>query len=125
MSKPNGPAMRINDRVSFGDLAEVFIIDGRQYRPREACYGPPDKGGGHLESNVSCPERLDASRSMIGAEQEAWLFEGLARASGRWTVLTQDVLMAQLRQPMPHGAGNRSRDCSRSRVPPRSASALC
>ena len=96
--QPTGPYLPLFDRFSFGDLAEFSMIDCRQYRSREACYGPPNKGGGHLETNESCPERRDPLRTMIGAEQEAWLFDGLARSPARWNVIGQDVLMAQLRQ---------------------------
>ena len=101
--QPNGPYLSLFDRFSFGDLAEFSMIDGRQYRSREACYGPPNKGGGHLETNESCPERRDPLRTMIGAEQEAWLFDGLAHSHARWNVIGQDVLMAQLRQKTPDG----------------------
>ena len=59
--------------LHFGDLIEISMIDGRQYRSREACYAPPNKGGTHLETNASCPERLDAGRTMLGFAQEAWL----------------------------------------------------
>jgi alkaline phosphatase D len=38
---------------------------------------------------------------MLGATQEAWLFDGLARSSARWNVLAQDVLMAQFQQRIP------------------------
>ena len=38
---PNGPVMRVYDRFTFGDLIEISLIDGRQYRSREACYAPP------------------------------------------------------------------------------------
>jgi len=100
-SRPNGADMRIYDRYAFGDLAEIAMIDGRQYRSPEPCYGPPNKGGGHLETNQSCPERLDASRSMIGAAQERWLFDGLAQSRARWNVVAQDVLMAQFKQRRP------------------------
>lgn len=102
-SEPNGSAMRIYDRYAFGDLLNVHIIDGRQYRSREACNGKPDKGHGHLETNSACPERLDASRSMIGMAQEAWLFDGLAKSRARWNLIAQDVMMAQLRQKVPTG----------------------
>jgi phosphodiesterase/alkaline phosphatase D-like protein len=70
---PNGPVMRVYDRFRFGDLLEVSMIDGRQYRFREACYGPPNKGGGHLETDATCPERREEGRTMIGFAQEAWL----------------------------------------------------
>ena len=68
---------------------------------REACSRPPNYGGGHFETDAWCPERRDPGRSILGAAQEAWLFDGLARSSARWNILAQDVLMAQLRQRVP------------------------
>jgi len=98
LSHPDGPLMRVYDRFTFGDLIEVSVLDGRQYRSREACYRPPDKGGGHLESNAGCPERLDPGRTMIGFGQEAWLYTALAHSKAKWNLIAQDVLMAQLRK---------------------------
>jgi len=100
LSHPNGPLMRVYDRFTFGDLIEISMIDGRQYRSREACYGPPNKGGGHLETNASCPERLAAGRTMMGFDQEAWLYSALAHSKTQWNVIAQDVLMAQLRKKL-------------------------
>jgi alkaline phosphatase D len=98
ISRPNGPLMRVYDRFTLGDLIEISVIDGRQYRSRQACYAPPNKGGAHLETNASCPERRDPSRTMLGFGQEAWLYAGLARSNARWNLIAQDVLMAQLRR---------------------------
>jgi alkaline phosphatase D len=98
LSHPEGPVMRVYDRFTFGDLIDISMIDGRQYRSREACYGPPSKGGGHVENNDSCPERLAAGRSMMGFAQEAWLYAGLANSKAQWNLIGQDVLMAQYRQ---------------------------
>jgi alkaline phosphatase D len=95
LSYPEGPVMRVYDRFTFGDLIEISMIDGRQYRSREACYGPPFKGGGHVETNETCPERLSAARTMMGFAQEAWLYEGFAKSKAKWNVVGQDVLMAQ------------------------------
>jgi len=39
LSRPDGANMRIYDRFTFGTLAQISMIDGRQYRSREACYG--------------------------------------------------------------------------------------
>jgi alkaline phosphatase D len=97
MSRPEGPAMRVYDRFAFGDLMQIALLDGRQYRSREACYAPPNKGGTHLETNAACPERLDAGRTMLGFAQEAWLNATLARSKAQWNVIAQDVLMAQVR----------------------------
>src|SRR5206468_3244643 len=77
---PNGPAMQLYARFAFGDLAEFSMVDGRQYRSREACYRRPNLGGGHLESAERCPELVDPTRSMLGLAQEQWLFDGLARS---------------------------------------------
>ena len=103
-SQPDGPNMRIFDRFSFGDLAKFHVLDGRQYRSKPACYGPPNKGRGHLETNASCPERLDESRSMIGMAQEAWLQQGLSSSPCRWNFIAQDVCMAALRQKVDDGS---------------------
>ncbi|HEY7246726.1 MAG TPA: alkaline phosphatase D family protein [Xanthobacteraceae bacterium] len=95
LSRPHGPVMRIYDRCSFGDLIEISVIDGRQYRSREACYAPPNKGGNHLETDAGCPERRDPGRTMLGFDQEGWLHSGLARSKAQWNLIAQDVLMAQ------------------------------
>jgi alkaline phosphatase D len=100
-SRPHGPALRLHDRFTYGDLVEFSVLDGRQYRSRQACARLPDYGGGHFETDAWCPERRDPARSILGPPQEAWLFDGLARSSARWNVLAQDVLMAQLRQRAP------------------------
>jgi alkaline phosphatase D len=97
-SLPNGPDMRIYDRFRFGELAEISLIDGRQYRSRAACWGPPDHGGNRVETEAACPELRQPDRTLLGAEQERWLFDGLARSQTRWNLIAQDVLMAQLRE---------------------------
>lgn len=104
LSHPDGPNMRVYDRLRFGDLIEFSVLDGRQYRSRQACYAPPTHGGGHIETDASCPERLDPARSMLGLEQEKWLFDGLADSPARWKVIAQDVLMAELRERQGDGS---------------------
>jgi alkaline phosphatase D len=79
------------------------MIDGRQYRSRPACYEPPNRLRGHLETDAACPERRAEGRTMVGYAQEGWLGLGLARSKAKWNVIAQDVLMAQLRQKMPDG----------------------
>ena len=100
-SRPQGPALRLYDRFAYGDLVEFSMLDERQYRAREACARRPDAGGGHLEFDALCAERKDPSRSILGAAQEGWLFDGLGRSRAQWNVIAQGVLMAQLRQRVP------------------------
>ncbi len=89
--KPVGTSYKIYDRYRFGDLAEIFVIDDRQYRSRNACF-PASYKDRYL---VDCPDRLDPSRSMLGAEQEAWFADGMKRASTRWNLIAQQTLMAE------------------------------
>jgi alkaline phosphatase D len=104
--QPNGSSMQLYDRYDFGDLMQIDVLDGRQYRSKEACYGPPKKGGGHQETAASCPELIDPSRSMIGMQQEAWLLDGLAKSKAHWNLLAQDVMMAQFREKGQDGSSN-------------------
>ncbi|MEJ0028101.1 MAG: alkaline phosphatase D family protein [Rhizomicrobium sp.] len=101
-SQPHGPNMRLYDRYDFGDLLRVDLIDGRQYRSRQACYDDRKKkglsAGGHIETPESCPELMEPSRSMIGMAQEKWLFEGLATSRSKWNVIANDVILARLHQ---------------------------
>jgi alkaline phosphatase D len=90
--RPSGPSYRLYDRYRYGDLAEITVIDDRQYRSPNACF-PESYKNCFL---VDCPDRLDPARSMLGAEQEAWFGEGMKRASTRWNLIAQQTLMTQL-----------------------------
>jgi alkaline phosphatase D len=79
---PAGPDMRLYRRLVFGDLIDLSMLDTRQYRSNQACEGGQP---------IDCAERRDPRRTMLGPDQERWLFEGLAQARARWTVLGQQV----------------------------------
>ena len=88
--------LRIYDRTDWGKLARFHILDNRQYRALHACQ--PPQGGSSSVTNAACPERLQPGRTMLGAEQEAWLAEGMAQSHARWNFLAQQTLMAQSSQ---------------------------
>jgi alkaline phosphatase D len=79
---PAGPNMLLYRRLRFGSLLDLSVLDTRQFRSKQAC------GGG---SRTGCAEALDPARSILGAEQERWLFANLASARARWTVIGQQV----------------------------------
>ncbi len=79
---PSGSHMRIYRRLQFGNLIDLNILDTRQWRSDQAC-------GDGVHSD--CNEALDSGRTMMGAEQEKWLFDNLATAKARWTVIGQQV----------------------------------
>lgn len=83
-----GPDMPIHRRLRFGNLLEMNVLDTRQYRSDQAC------GDGR---KLSCEAHKDASRTILGAAQKNWLFDGLETADATWNVLAQQVMMAGLR----------------------------
>jgi len=87
-SLPVGPTMRAYRRFAWGDLAQVNILDTRQYRSDQPC-------GDGKKTREACPEALLPERTMLGDEQEAWLFDGLGQSTSRWNILAQQVMMMQ------------------------------
>ena len=68
---PSGSHMRIYRRSQFGNLIDFSVLDTRQWRSDQAC-------GDGVHS--ACAEAPAPARTMMGAEQERWLFENLATA---------------------------------------------
>ena len=95
---PRNGAMRIYARAQLGQLAALHLLDQRQYRSPEACPRPPQYGG--LRVGADCAERLDPARTMLGAEQERWLADGLKQQHGAWTLLAQGTAFAQVDESM-------------------------
>lgn len=93
----NAAEMRIYQRVDFGKLASLYLLDTRQYKDPQVC----TKGGGLGASGVnpaSCAAWSDPKRTMLGAQQEAWLGAEFAQASTRantWNVVGQSTLFGQ------------------------------
>lgn len=84
---PKGPDMKLYRRVPFGKLAEFFVLDTRQYRTDQPC------GDGN---KPPCKEVYDPKATLLGDKQEKWLTDGLAKSSGAWNVLAQQVMMARV-----------------------------
>ncbi|MEM7139595.1 MAG: alkaline phosphatase D family protein [Actinomycetota bacterium] len=79
----------------FGDLAKLTVIDDRQYRSPiiegegDGNLPRPFGGGPQLE------DTFDESRTMLGAEQEAW-FETSIVDDATWSLLVQQTIMAEV-----------------------------
>lgn len=101
--QPRDAQLRIYDQFLFGNLLQIFMTDTRQYRSRAPCYGPPKNVPGRVIALDECPELLDQSRSMYGAQQEKWLYQNMAKSTARWNLIGQSVLMAQVRRRNPVG----------------------
>ena len=100
---PLGPGEnlhRIHRHWSWGDLADVWMLDCRQYRSPQPC-ADPLRGGGRV--TVGCDERNLPDRTMLGAEQEHWLADGLATARRRWRVVAQSTQLSSTGVSAPMG----------------------
>lgn len=95
---------RLHQRVDFGRLASLILLDPRQHRDPQAC-GTAGRLGSTTFDPETCAEWADPARTLLGAEQERWLDDTLAQPGGTWTVLGQSTLFG-LRDNLP-GPGQR------------------
>ena len=79
-ARPAGAEMALFRRFTWGDLLQIDVLDTRQHRSDQ----PVDLAGAD-----------DPAATMLGAEQEAWLSNGLRRSRARWNCLAQQVMLAQ------------------------------
>ncbi|EIZ77596.1 alkaline phosphatase D [Novosphingobium sp. Rr 2-17] len=94
---PRGPDMRLYRTLDWGSLAQLQIVDDRQYRGPRACQ--PD---GLVEAHkpyrslvAECADLHDPNRTMLGAAQEKWLDARLVETTAQWNLLAQQTLMRQ------------------------------
>jgi alkaline phosphatase D len=85
-SIPNGPYIQMYRRLQFGNLLAINMIDTRQYRTEQPCYGG--------KATERCDEVFDPKAEMLGAAQEKWLYDGLGASTARWNTLAQQVIVA-------------------------------
>ena len=79
-----GDPLQIYRSFRAGDLLEIFLCDTRIWGRDEQAASKDD------------PSVLDPTRQLLGDDQEAWLFDGLASTPSRWKLVGQQVMMAPL-----------------------------
>jgi len=82
---PNGPDFQIYRAIQWGDLAEFWLLDTRQYRSDQACMDVPGQG---------CEGFEDFDGTLLGEEQEGWLLDGLATSAAIWKLITQQIVFS-------------------------------
>ncbi len=86
-----GAPDRIYGSMRLGANVEVLLLDQRQHRGDQPCAGNED--------GQPCPEASDPSRTMLGAEQKAWLKDALAASGATWKVVGNQVMIMALDLP--------------------------
>ncbi len=90
-----GAEMRIYQRLQFGQLASLFMLDGRQYKDPQVCNKDEALGSSRVNP-AYCAQWPDARRSLLGQQQERWLYQEFSQARARethWNVLGQPTLL--------------------------------
>lgn len=93
----SGAELRIYSRLPYGRLASLYLLDGRQYKDRQACTSGGGRGSGKVKPET-CPQWNDPARSLLGQVQERWLYDEFAKATAQesgWNVLAQPTLFGQ------------------------------
>jgi alkaline phosphatase D len=85
---------RLYSGQRFGKLANIVMLDDRQYRDAQVC-----NPGGRLGSSVldprTCAAWDDPKRTLLGPAQEHWLDGVLAKSDATWTIFGQQTLFGE------------------------------
>ncbi|MEA2903815.1 MAG: alkaline phosphatase [Alphaproteobacteria bacterium] len=84
---PRGPDVLAYRLLRIGALADLAVLDTRQYRSKQPC-------GDGFRSD--CKDADEPNRTMLGGAQERWLEQELRSAKGTWQVLAQQVVFSRL-----------------------------
>ncbi|MGV3760096.1 MAG: alkaline phosphatase D family protein, partial [Actinomycetota bacterium] len=87
--RPTGDTLQIHRQLSFGPLADLFVLDERNHRSKQV-------EGASGDMFVTSPEVGDEGRTMLGAAQRSWFEDGLAGSSATWKVVASSVMFAPL-----------------------------
>lgn len=90
----DGAEMRIYGSVPYGRLANLILLDDRQYRDAQACT-KDGKLGSSTVNPEQCPAWRNSRRTLLGAAQEQWLDDAFRRSSTRWNVVAQQTVFGQ------------------------------
>lgn len=89
---PVGASMRMNEHYQWGMLADIWTIDGRQFRDPHVCNGVHAPQGGRALWRCAAAEQPE--RTLMGVEQEYWLADGLASSERAWKFIAQPTQIA-------------------------------
>ncbi|MCM8531778.1 MAG: alkaline phosphatase D family protein [Lentisphaeraceae bacterium] len=95
-SVPSGPDMQLYRQVNFGQLANFYILDTRQYRTDQP------NGDGKKPLN---DKALDPKNSLLGKNQKSWMYKSLLGSQAKWNVLAQQVMMGTVNTQRKKGKG--------------------
>jgi alkaline phosphatase D len=70
--------------ISYGNLMDLIMLDTRL------------EGREEQIADINSPEFNDPDRTLLGAEQKAWLLDQLSNSTAQWKVLGQQIIFSEL-----------------------------
>jgi len=98
---PAGSDMKLYRRSSYGQLAELLVLDTRQYRT--------DQPNNDRRSPLN-DAALNPANSMLGRRQKNWLCQKLISSEAKWNVLAQQVMIGLVKRAVIDDVGQYSMD---------------
>jgi alkaline phosphatase D len=91
---PVGPDAAMNTQYRWGTLADLWLLDTRQFRSGTDCAWPHALLEGRLLWTCPQAQTKAESRSVLGPTQERWLADALAASTGAWRLIAQTTQIA-------------------------------
>jgi alkaline phosphatase D len=87
-----GAELRVYGQYQLGALGHLYLLDPRQYRDPQVCTKEGEGRSGSVNP-AQCPAWNDPARSFLGAAQEQWLAQSLAKnaSGGAWHIIAQST----------------------------------
>ena len=79
-----GGRLRLFRTLRYGNLVDLVVLDTRLWARDAQATGPAD------------PALTSPTHSLLGMDQETWLYEQLRSSTAQWKVVCQQVMVAQL-----------------------------
>ena len=81
----------VHQLLELGGVARLWMLDTRQYRSPQVC----DRFEG-LPAMARCDAVDDPGRTLLGEAQEKWLARGIDKTDGRWDLMAQQTVFADM-----------------------------
>ena len=95
--KPGDNRFQLSRTIRPGRLAQINLLDTRQFRAEQSLCGDSDPAYGFGNYRPRCPEMFAEERSMLGQEQEHRLVQSILNNTATWNVIASSSVFSPFR----------------------------
>ena len=95
--KPGDNRFQLSRTIRLGKLAQINLLDTRQFRAEQSLCGDSDPAYGFGNYRPRCPEMFVEERSMLGQEQEHRLMQSILNNTATWNVIASSSVFSPFR----------------------------